>query len=135
MRGGAYLSMRLGLVGIVPGVLIGLAFFTSTDDVWTRLLLGGAVGLLFGATFGALIGGGMAIESTDRKLAGETGVAVRVDHAPEDTASLMEQFRPIRIDRFEDGQRVETIATRGPEGIRGTWALFRRNAQEPRHRD
>ena len=64
--------MVCGLVGIVPGVLIGLAFFTSTDDVWTRLLFGGAVGLLFGATFGALIGGGMAIESTDRKLAGRS---------------------------------------------------------------
>ena len=135
IRGALLFSVVCGAIGVVPGLLIGWAFFTYSDSTWTRLLFGGLVGLLFGSTVGALIGGGMAIESTDRQLAAEAGVSVRVDHASEDTASVMSQFGPLRLDRFEDGQRVETIATAGAHGIPGTLALFRRNAKEPRHRD
>ena len=135
MRGAVVFTLIGAVIGFIPGAFIGLAFFTNSDDVITRLLVGALVGVLFGSTVGGLIGGGMAMQSTDRPLAYEAGIPVRVDNAPDDAAEIMSRFHPIRLDRFEDGQRVETIATSGPHGISGTIDLLRRNAEEPRHRD
>jgi hypothetical protein len=135
MRGAVLFTIIGGAIGLIPGVVIGLAFFGNSDDVIARVLVGALVGILFGSTVGGLIGGGMAMQSTDRPLAYEAGVPVRVDNATDDVAELMSQFKPLRLDRFEDGQRVETIATAGPHGISGTMRLLRRNSSQPSHRD
>ena len=44
----------------------------------------------------------------------------------------MARYEPIRLDTFEDGDRVDTPVTEGPEGVTETVAEFIANTSDPR---
>ncbi len=136
MRGAALFAGIFAIVGAVVMIPIALVLFTDGWSAWTRVLLGLLFGSLFGATVGALLGGGFAMQSTDQPLAAEVGVTLRVECADDERcAEVMSHYDPIRLDRWSDGQRTETLATEGSHGVRETIENFVRNAGEPRHRD
>jgi hypothetical protein len=136
MQGATLFALVFGAVGAVVMIPVGLLLFTHTDNTLTRLLIGMLVGGLFGSTVGALLGGGFAMQSTDQPLAGEVGVTLRVECDDEDECTeVMRRFEPIRIDRWDQTQHIETLLTEEPHGIRATLEQFTRNAGDPRHRD
>ena len=121
-------------IGAVLGLPLGYFLFDYADSVLTRLAVGALVGLLFGSVVGALVGGGIGSESPAEPLAGERGVPVRIDDAPDDVEAVLEQYEPIRIDRYEDRQRVETPVTNRPVGLVESLQDFEANARDPRRR-
>jgi hypothetical protein len=136
MRGAFLFAITFGAIGAVLLAPIGVLLFTDSWSTVTRLLLGALVGALFGSTVGALLGGGFAMQSTDQPLAAEAGVTLRVEAADDERcAEIMSHYEPIRIDRWGDGQRTETLVTEGSSGVQETVENFVRNAAEPRHRD
>jgi hypothetical protein len=135
MRGAALFAVAFGALGAVVMILPAIVLFTFAESTITRVLVGMLVGALFGSTVGALLGGGIAMQSTDQPMAAEAGVTVRVEDADARAAEIMERFEPIRLDRWEDGERRETLSTEGPHGVKETLEQFGRNAAEPRHRD
>jgi hypothetical protein len=135
MRGAVVFSIVGIFVGAALMIVPALLLFTSTDDTVTRILFGVLVGGLFGAIVGGLLGGGFAMQSTDHPLAAEEGVTLRVEDADPQAAALMSRYEPIRIDRWEDGERRETLVTEGADGVAETLQQFTRNAAEPKHRD
>ena len=134
VRGAVLFGVLFGAIGLILGLPIGYFLFDQADSVVTRLGVGALVGMLFGSVVGSLIGGGMAVESPAEPVAGEHGVALRIDDAPAELETVLEQYEPIRIDRFDDGQRVATPVTDRPTGIRGTVEEFEANARDPRRR-
>lgn len=135
MRGAVLFAGAGAVAGAVIMVVPAILLFTTTDDTWVRVLFGLLVGGLFGAVVGGLLGGGFAMQSTDHPLAAEEGVTLRVEDADSDAAALMSRYEPIRLDRWEDGERRETLATEGAHGAAETLEQFTRNAGEPLHRD
>jgi len=121
-------------IGAVLGLPIGYFLFDHADAALTRLGIGALIGLLFGSVVGALVGGGLGAESPAEPLAGERGVPVRVDEAPAELEAVLEQYQPIRIDKFEDGQRVATPVTDRASGITESVQALEANAKDPRRR-
>jgi hypothetical protein len=132
---GALLFGVLGtILGVVLGAPLGYFLYDPDSSTLTRLAVGALVGGLFGSVVGTLLGGGFGMKSPAEGLAAERGVPVLVEDAPEGAESLMAEFGAIRIDRFEDGQRVATPVTEEPSGIGETLAETVANAREPERR-
>jgi hypothetical protein len=127
-----------GLVGAFVGALLGLplGFFLYDGDaaVVTRFGVGALVGGLFGGTVGAMLGGGMAVKSPEDPLAVECGVPLLVGDAPDGVESVMSAYHPIRIDRFEDGHRVATLAIEPNHRVATTLHDFVANTRDPSRR-
>ena len=134
MRGAIVFAVGLGALGAVVGLPVGWILFDASSSALTKLGVGALVGLLFGATVGALLGGGFAMTSPQERLAAERGVTVRVDGASSSDERIMEEHQPIRLDRIVGRQRVETPTTEGPEGLEETKAEFEANTADPRRR-
>ena len=134
VRGAVVFGVLFGAIGLVVGLPIGYFLFDQADSVLTRLGVGALVGMLFGSVVGSLVGGGMAVESPGEPVAGEHGVPLRIDGASDELETVLEQYEPIRIDRFDEGQRVATPVTDRPKGIRGTVEEFEANARDSRRR-
>jgi hypothetical protein len=117
---------------VLVGLPIGYLLFVGDASVWEKLALGALVGGLFGATVGGLLGGGFAMQSPEEKLAAERGVPVALDDAPPVAEEVMARHEPIRLDKFEDGNRVDTPQTEGPGGVMETVAEFIANTSDPR---
>jgi hypothetical protein len=132
MRGAVLLALLMGAIGVLVGLPIGYFLFVGDASVWAKLGLGALVGGLFGATVGGLLGGGFAMQSPEEKLAAERGVPVALDDASPAAEEVMSRYEPIRLDKFEDGNRVDTPVTEGPEGVTETVAEFIANASDPR---
>ena len=131
MRGALLFIVILGGVGLFVGLGLGYLLYGS-GEVWTRLGVGALVGALFGATVGGLLGGGLAMKSPEEKLAAERGVAVALDPASPAAEEVLAKYEPIRIDKFEDGMRVSTPVTEGPDGLTESVAEFVANAEDPK---
>jgi hypothetical protein len=132
MRGALLLALLIGAMGVLVGLPIGYFLFVGDASVWEKLGLGALVGGLFGATVGGLLGGGFAMQSPEEKLAAERGVLVALDDAPSAAEEVMARHFPIRLDKFEDGERVDTPVTEGPGGVTETVAEFIANTSDPR---
>jgi hypothetical protein len=138
-RGAVIFGFVGGAVGLVLGLPIGYFLYDDSVSSLTRLAVGALIGILFGSTVGALVGGGMAVDTKTEGLAGERGVVVRIDDAPPELEPLLERYEPIRIDRIDEGQRVATPATEGPSGtvesVTDSVEQFEASARDPRLRD
>jgi hypothetical protein len=134
MRGAVVFASGLGLLGALVGLPVGWILFDASTSTLTKLGVGALVGFLFGVVVGALLGGGFAMTSPQERLAAERGVTVRVDGASPSHERIMEEHRPIRLDRIVRGQRVETPTTEGPHGVAETIAEFEANTADPRRR-
>ncbi len=130
-RGVMVFSLGLGLIGAIVGIPVGL-LFTATSSLVLKLGIGALVGALFGSTVGALLGGGLAMQSVTERPAAERGVTVVCRPGNESAVHVMEDFDPIRIDRIEDGEVVETPVAEGPSGVRESLDEFVRNSRDPR---
>jgi hypothetical protein len=132
MRGAVLFALVIGAIGVLVGLPIGYFLFVGDGAAWEKLVLGGVVGGLFGATVGSLLGGGFAMDSPAEKLAAERGVPVALEDAPPAAEEVMARYQPIRLDKFEDGNRVDTPQTEGPEGVTETVAEFVANTGDER---
>jgi hypothetical protein len=132
MRGAVLLAFLIGALGALVGLPIGYFLFVGDASVWAKLGLGALVGGLFGATVGGLLGGGFAMQSPEEKLAAERGVPVALDGASPAAEHVMARHAPIRLDKFEDGNRVGTLVTEGPGGVAETVTEFIANTSDPR---
>jgi hypothetical protein len=132
MRGAVLLALLMGAIGVLVGLPIGYFLFVGDASVWEKLGLGAVVGGLFGATVGGLLGGGFAMQSPEEKLAAERGIPVALEDATPAAEEVMARYEPIRLDRFEDGNRVDTPQTEGPEGVTETIAELVANTSDPR---
>ena len=132
MRGAVLLALLIGAIGVLVGLPIGYFLFVGDASVWEKLGLGALVGGLFGATVGGLLGGGFAMQSPEEKLAAERGVPVALEDASPAAEEVMARYEPIRLDKFEDGERVDTPQAEGPAGVLETAAEFAANTSDPR---
>lgn len=140
MARGALVFGALGaFVGALLGTPVGVLLYDHDIAVLTRVGIGALVGALFGWISGTLLGGGMAVKSPEVGLAAERGVPLVVEGTPDELAidgleALMAHHDPIRIDRIVDGQRVATVMTEEPSGVRQTVDDFVANTREPARR-
>jgi hypothetical protein len=134
IRGAVVFGVLFGVVGLILGLPLGYFLFDQADAVLTRLGVGALIGMLFGTVVGALVGGGMAVESPSEPVAGEHGVPLRIDEASDELETVLEEYQPLRIDRFDDGQRVATPVTDRPSGLKGTIEEFEANTRDSRRR-
>lgn len=136
LRGVAVFAAVLVPVGAAIGALVGWLLFGETSDTWVRLGAGAAIGAMFGFIVGAILGGGLAMNSSAEPLAAEDGITVDVAGPPRGTEILMREFGAIRIDRFADEMWLKTEADENPHGVtenvRETAREFRENAADPR---
>src|SRR4051812_18263668 len=99
MRGAVLFALVIGAIGVLVGLPIGYFLFVGDAPAIEKVALGALVGGLFGATVGALLGGGFAMQSPDEKLAAERGVPVALEDAPPAAEEVMARYEPIRLDR------------------------------------
>ena len=71
------------------------------------------------------------MQSPEEKLAAERGIPVALEDATPAAEEVMARYEPIRLDKFEDGNRVDTPTTEGPEGVTETVAEFVANTGDP----
>jgi hypothetical protein len=128
-RGAVLFSFVFGVIGGVVGLPVGL-LFTATSSLALKLGIGALIGALFGSTVGALLGGGLAMQSVSRPTAAERGVTVVCSPDSKSAVHVMEAFDPIRIDRVEDGEVVETPTAEGPSGVRESLDELVRNSRD-----
>ena len=102
-RGAVRFGLVCAFIGAVVGVPVGYLLFDPADAVLTRLGVGALIWMLFGSVVGALAGAGIGPGNPAEPLTDVPGVPVRVDDAPAELEAVLEQFHPIRIDRFEVG--------------------------------
>lgn len=139
MMRGAVLFGAVGVaIGMVVGIPVGVFLYDDSVSLLTRMGVGALVGALFGSVVGTMLGGGMAMKSPEEGLAAERGVPVAIVDldpavAPE-LVDVLAAHEPIRVDRFVDGQPVETPVTEGPSGVRETIGEFVANAADPSRR-
>ena len=133
-RSALMLIVGLGAIGAPVGALVGWLLFDHSSVTWERLAIGAALGAVFFATVGALIGGGLGVHAPDAPLAGEAGVPVRVDAASGDAIDVLKRFEPIRVDLLEDGERRDTPVTEAPHGVEESIRDVAEGARDPRQR-
>jgi len=105
------------VVGAIVGVVVALPFAAihiSDLAVQGRLVLFGAVGLLFGSFLGWFLGGAIGINRPDEDLAASRGVTL----AAPDSEAARRSIRadgPIRLDiTGAEGQPIDTIVSDDP---------------------
>ena len=102
------LAVVLGAIGAVVGAVFTVWLSSVPVTWWGRALVGAAVGGTLLGTVGAVVGGGMGSRHVDEDVPFEGGAAVRVADEPGAVARLR-RCRPLRIDRFADGQFIESL--------------------------
>ncbi len=130
-RGALSFAVGLSLAGALVGLPLGL-LYTAPAGLLVKLGIGALVGALFGSVVGALLGGGFAMQSPADELAAERGVTVSCEPDTEMAEVVMEGFHPLRLDRIDRHQLLETPATEGPSGLAESIDQFRRNTASPR---
>jgi hypothetical protein len=131
MRGAVVFIVIGAAVGIVIGIPIGLLLYSHTSSMVTRLGVGALIGVLFGGTVGAILGGGLAMQSPEEGLAAESGLTVRVEHDSPEIEAAMTSHDPVRLDVFSGQRRLRTPSTEGPSGIAETFDQFQQNIADP----
>jgi hypothetical protein len=120
-KGAAVAILVLGAVGAVVGALLAFVFPTGMA-LWARLLAFGAVGATAGVTAGFVIGAAGAEKGTQKRLAAERGVTVRVDSAAPEVEQSLSEEEPIRLDVVTadgtpTGTTITTEEDRTDEGV------------------
>lgn len=120
-KGAIVAILVLGAVGAVIGAAAAFAF-PSGMALWTRLLAFAGVGALGGATAGFIIGASGAQKGSQKRLAAERGVTVRVKSTAPEVEQALSEEKPIRLDVIEadgtpTGTTVTTEEDRSDEGV------------------
>jgi hypothetical protein len=95
-------------IGAALGALVGWLLFSETTDTWVRLGVGALIGALFGFIVGAVLGGGIAMNSGAEPLDAEEAITVDVTGPPRGAEELLRDFGPSRVDRFADDMSLGT---------------------------
>lgn len=134
-KGALVAMLVMGAVGAVLGVVLAFVF-PSGLPLWVRLLAFGAVGAVAGATAGFIVGGLAAQKGSQKRLAAERGVTVRVESAASEAKQALSEEQPIRLDVVEaDGTPTgTTITTEEDRTDEGVAQDFERAWREP-HRE
>jgi hypothetical protein len=114
------LAAMLGLLGAAIGAALTVWLGPASDQWWVRAAIGAVVGSVFLGTVGALIGGGFGARHPDEDIEIAPGAAVIVHQSSPLTVATLERRHPLRIDRFQDDQSLETIIEsehRAPERL------------------
>jgi hypothetical protein len=105
------------LVGGILGALVGIVaalIFMDQFEVGLRILVGGAIGALGGATLGFTMGGGLGAKGPAEQLAGEQGVTVLVRSADPTVRATLERCNPLRLDVLDaEDHPVGTVTSAG----------------------
>jgi hypothetical protein len=105
----ATLGMLLGGAGALLGAVLTAVLASGPGAWWVRALVGAIIGAIFLGTVGLVVGGGMGARHPTDDVPAPGGVVVRVEDRSPVTADALARLRPVRLDRFRDGQYVETI--------------------------
>jgi hypothetical protein len=110
-KGAGMAILVLGAIGAVAGLVLAFVFPFGLA-LWLRLLTFGIVGATAGATAGFVIGAAAAQKGSQKPLASERGVTVRIEDAAPEVEQSLSENEPIRLDVVTaDGTPTGTTVT------------------------
>ncbi|MGH8902548.1 MAG: YrzE family protein [Egibacteraceae bacterium] len=134
-KGAVVAILLMGAVGAVLGAVLAFVFPAGLS-LWVRLLAFSALGAMAGSTAGFIVGGLAAQKGSQKRLAAERGVTVRVENAASEVQQALSEEEPIRLDVVQaDGTPTgTTLATEEDHTDEGVAQDFERAWREP-HRE
>jgi hypothetical protein len=131
-KGSAVAILVLTLVGALAGAMLGF-FFAYGLALWLRLVLFGVIGATAGATVGFIAGATAAQKGSQKRLAAERGVTVRVEDTAPEVEEVLSAGEPIRLDvvAADDTPTGTTLTTEEERTDEGVVEDFERAIREP----